>query len=168
MRNAFILVGLVGASALVGCGSDGNGGAGPGDAGGTGATTGNGGANTGNGGASMGTGGGIGKATGGNGGAGAGPNQYPSSMPVSSCFGDCPLGECDNDGFWSDTPCTSVYHGPVDQSSSYCGASDGSYCLQLSHSFGDQYAVQCASGKTTIHQCTTGCGSVGTGPHVCD
>jgi hypothetical protein len=158
MRNAFILVGLIGASNVVGCGSDGSGGAGLGDAGGTGASSGNGGASTG-------TGGGIGKATGGNG-VGAGPNQYPSGKPVSSCFGNCPLGECDNDGFWSDTPCTSVYRAPVDQSSSYCGATDGSYCLQLS--FGDQYGVQCASGKTTIHQCTTGCGSVGAGAHECD
>jgi len=93
--------------------------------------------------------------------------------PVLYCFGDCPLGECDNDGFWSDAACTDVYQQPLNASSALCApAHAGGYCLEIGtdkFNFDNpQFAVNCdASGVASVARCATGCGRSGNGPAEC-
>jgi hypothetical protein len=91
---------------------------------------------------------------------------YPSGS-VILCFGaGCPFGECDNDMFFADKPCSSVYTSDVGPSSTYCSAAEtGSYCLETGPSFGPDYAVSCANGMATVLKCNSGCGSEGAGYH---
>lgn len=117
----------------------------------------------------IGTGGSSGAAMGGASGsvgsAGAGSlgtPGYPSGS-VILCFGaGCPFGECDNDMFFADKTCSSVYTSDVGPSSTYCSAAEtGSYCLETGPSFGPDYAVSCANGTATVLKCSSGCGSDG-------
>lgn len=94
---------------------------------------------------------------------------YPSG-PVVSCFGDgCPLGECDNSQFLSDTRCASLYSSNVGPASTYCkaGGSDG-YCLEAGSDPVPIFAVSCAAGKPTIVTCTGGGCSSGGGLASCE
>ena len=100
--------------------------------------------------------------SGGAGGTSASPNEYPPGLEVSSCFGDCPKGECDNFG----TACKDVYSEPLTEGSSYCGARDGSYCLVMDGGDPHMYAVQCTAGKTVIRGCPSQCGN-STSPFDC-
>jgi hypothetical protein len=106
---------------------------------------------------------------GGSGGSGPqGTPGYPMGT-VDLCFGDCPLGECDDSMFFAQTPCASVYKSDIGPSSSYCSAGqNGSYCIQVGAEFSPDFGVSCANGMATVLKCNDGCGSVGTGPHECD
>jgi hypothetical protein len=78
---------------------------------------------------------------------------------VEICFGSaCPLGQCDNDGLFSDVPCSNVYTAPVGSTSMYCNATQsGGYCLTVRGTTLDDWAVQCTNGAAQITQCGAGC-----------
>jgi hypothetical protein len=102
-----------------------------------------------------------GSASGGAGGSGV--NAQPVG-PVFSCFGECPLGECDNDMFWADVACSDVYEGPVGSETALCRSADnGGYCLKLgtddSGPDTEYFAINCGAGESpTIAACERGCG----------
>jgi hypothetical protein len=98
---------------------------------------------------------------------GPGGNQYPGGETVNACFGQCPKGECDDEGFWSDTPCAGIYPAPIDESSSYCGAGDGAYCLEVGGTFGETFGVRCVGGKATVRLCSFACGGSGLSDFEC-
>jgi hypothetical protein len=132
-----------GAGSLVGCDGD-DGGPGDGGAGGTG------------GGAGGSGGGGAG------GGGGAAQSVLPTGT-VNTCFGDCPMGECDNDMFFADVPCSTVYSAPVSPSSTYCNAGQtGVYCLRVSNgSTESRFGITCTDGAVFGRMCRSGCGTSG-------
>jgi len=161
----------VGGTGFVPIGSNGGGGmAGSGGAAGSAALAGS----AGLGGSGITTGGSSGTTTGGASGAvgsaGAGSlgtPGYPSGA-VILCFGaGCPMGECDNDQFFADQTCSSVYPSDIGPNSTYCKpAETDSYCLETGPSFGPDYAVSCANGTATVLKCSRGCGSGGDGTSV--
>jgi len=63
---------------------------------------------------------GGGGAAAGSGGAGGSAQSVLPSGTVTYCFGECPLGECDDDLFFADVACSTVYPSPVSPSSTYC------------------------------------------------
>jgi len=83
-----------------------------------------------------------------------------SRRTVTTCFGTCPMGECDDNMFFSKTPCSSVYTGPIDASSMHCAAgANGAYRLNISG--GPRYGVTCSAGVASVTPCANGCGIVG-------
>ena len=108
--------------------------------------------------------------TGGTSSSGGGVNAKPTG-PVYSCFGKCPLEECDNGMFWADVACSEVYPGPAEMSAFCAIGASGGYCLQIgSYKFGSdnqRYAVNCPSGVSSIAACDSGCGITGTQPAQC-
>jgi hypothetical protein len=146
------LLGLLAISVLAACGGSDAGGGNPG-AGGSGAGAG-GVSASGAGGATAGTAGTAGA-------SGSTGNSYPMGT-VTTCFGTCPLGECDDNMFFSNTPCSSVYTGPIDAASTYCAAgANGAYCLNIGG--GARYGVTCSAGVASVMPCAGGCGVVGSG-----
>jgi hypothetical protein len=143
--------------------------------GGTAATAGSGGSTSlaGSGGSSTLGGGGSGGSTSPAGGAGGrgptGTPGYPSGA-VILCFGmGCPKGECDDDMFFSDTPCATPYPTPVGPDSSYCNAGEtDSYCMEAGAKYSPDYAVTCSNGSATVIKCFEGCGFQGTSPYMCN
>lgn len=89
---------------------------------------------------------------GGRGGSGSGATGGTPSAPegpVDTCFGEaCPLGECDNGGFFADEECSDVYSDPVDEDSTFC-AGDGGYCLTTITNTLTRWAITC-SGTTPM------------------
>ncbi|HKO49966.1 MAG TPA: hypothetical protein VJV79_19680 [Polyangiaceae bacterium] len=137
---------------------------------GTGGSSGAGGAATG--GKSGAGGAGTGGKSGGTGGrpstGGAGTSGGSSSMggapttpqgPVDTCREDiCPLGPCDNGGFFSDDKCSDVYPNPVSKDSMFCAAGvDGGYCLTTITNVLTYWAITCSGGTPTFHLCNAGC-----------
>ena len=166
---------LAGAAALVlaGCGGSDDSGGNQGGSGGSGAGS----AGTSSTGGSAGTsstGGNAGtSSTGGSAGTsstGGSANAKPTG-PVYSCFGKCPLEECDNGMFWADVACSDVYPGPVEMSAFCAMGASGGYCLEIGmDEFGfdnQKYAVNCTSGVSSIAACESGCGISGTQPAQC-
>jgi hypothetical protein len=98
------------------------------------------------------TGGRASGGAGGRGGSGTGATGGTPSAPagpVDTCFGEaCPLGECDNGGFFADEECSDVYSGPVDEDSTFCEG-DGGYCLTTITNTLTRWAVTC-SGTTPM------------------
>jgi len=95
--------------------------------------------------------------TGGPGGSGTGGAPTAPEGPVDTCNGEaCPMGECDNGGFFSDEECSDVYTEPVDESSAYC-AGDGGYCLTTITNVLTRWAITCAAGTPTFDWCEAGC-----------
>ena len=108
--------------------------------------------------------GGAGGRSGGTGGSNlGGVNSDAPTGPVETCFGDaCPLGECDNGGFFADVDCSDVYPGPVDEDSEFCATDlDGGYCLTIVTNAIARWAVACAGGTETLDFCDGGCGVQG-------
>lgn len=109
-----------------------------------------------------GAGGGGGTSGGTGGGAGGAPSVLPSGT-VTECFGDCPMGECDNLLFQADVACTTVYTAPVSSSSTYCNAGQtGAYCLVVDDGTRDRYfGIVCTAGTVSGKMCQGGCGAGG-------
>ena len=105
--------------------------------------------------------------------AGTGVTGVPMGI-VQTCFGTkCPIEECDNTKFFSETLCTDVYDGPVAATSMYCALDgSGSYCLSINDTPNQAanvlYAVNCTAGVPTILLCDGGCGRSGDGPSTCN
>jgi hypothetical protein len=103
-----------------------------------------------------------GRASGGGGtGAGAtGGTPSAPNGPVDTCFGDaCPLGECDNGGFFADVDCSDVYSDPVDESSMFCAdAMVGGYCLTTITNVLTRWAITCSGGTPMFDLCEGACG----------
>jgi hypothetical protein len=115
--------------------------------------------------------GGGGAATGGTGGSSGGiggsnlggtNTEAPTGL-VETCFGDaCPLGECDNGGFFADVDCSDVYPGPVDRDAVFCSDDlDGSYCLTIVTNAIANWAIACTGGMEALDLCDAGCGTQG-------
>lgn len=99
------------------------------------------------------------------GGAGGtkGTPGYPNG-PVTTCFGSgCPKGECDNEMFFADTTCSSLFTMDAGPDFPYCNAGENAgYCLEAGTTFvSPDYAVNCANGKATVLECASGCGTFG-------
>jgi hypothetical protein len=79
---------------------------------------------------------------------------------VHTCFDKCPLGACDDDGFFSETPCSTLYPLPIDGQTIFCSKGQtASYCL-MTRDF-DYYQVSCVAGTPTVTTCVNlGCGTV--------
>jgi hypothetical protein len=149
-----------GAGALVGCDGD-DGGPGDGGAGGTVGGAGGGGGGVGGGGGGAG-GGGAG------GGGGAAQSVLPSGT-VCLCIGDCPMGECDDDLFFADVACSTVYSGPVSPSSTYCNAGQtGVYCLRIRRGADFQFGITCTNGTAFGRMCSSLCGVSDNTTLTCD
>ncbi|HEY4103753.1 MAG TPA: hypothetical protein VGM44_07675 [Polyangiaceae bacterium] len=106
-----------------------------------------------------------GTSSGGSGGLPFSSPGYPMGM-VEQCAGSgCPMGQCDDDMFISQTPCSSVYTAPIGPNSTYCNPGEsGSYCVEASipppgSNLNPGFAVACVSGSATVLQCNHGCGS---------
>jgi len=85
---------------------------------------------------------------------------------VIKCFTTgCPLGACDNAGFYSSTLCSTTYSKAVDANTIFCAAGQSSsYCLATLSSTLDYYAVTCDNGIPTVVHCpNAGCGVSGAG-----
>lgn len=101
--------------------------------------------------------GGRGGATGGSGGGATGGTPSAPDGPVDTCNGQaCPLGECDNGGFFSDEKCSDVYSAPVDEESTFC-SDDGGYCLTTITNVLTRWAITCAGGTPMFDHCEGGC-----------
>lgn len=97
-----------------------------------------------------------GRVNGSGGGATGGAPTAPAG-PVDTCNGEsCPLGECDNGGFFADEKCSDVYSAPVDEDSTYC-AGDGGYCLTTITNVLTRWAITCSAGTPMFDWCETGC-----------
>ncbi len=155
MRLILVLLAFVIAGASLGtlAGCDGKDG-GPGS-GGTGGASGGG---AGGGGTSGGTGGG----------AGGVASVLPSGT-VTSCYGSCPMGECDDGLFLADVVCSAVYTAPVSATSTYCNAGQtGGYCLVVDDGTRDSYfGITCTAGTVSGRKCQGGCGA-GAGSVTCN
>jgi len=120
----------------------------------------------------LGSGGSGGSTSPAGGAGGRGPTGVPGypSGAVILCFGmGCPKGECDDDMFFSDTPCETVYPTPVGPDSSYCNAGEtDSYCMEAGAMYSPDYAVSCSNGSATVIQCNSGCGFEGTSAYMCN
>ena len=97
--------------------------------------------------------------------ASADPNEYPVGAEVRSCSGGCPRGRCGSLFPRDEEPaCSMVYPSPLEEKDTYCGSTDGSYCLSTQLGL---YSVQCQAGKAVIQHCSGGCGTWGSGTYEC-
>lgn len=99
-----------------------------------------------------------------NGGTSAGGTPSAPSGPVDTCYGDaCPLGPCDNGGFFADEKCSDVYTEPVSEDSMFCAAgAAGGYCLNTITTTITYWAITCSGGAPSFSLCGGGCGVMGT------
>jgi hypothetical protein len=91
----------------------------------------------------------------GTGGEGTGGDARFPTGEVNLCLGSaCPYEECDNELFFSDLPCSTVYPEPLDESSELCpDGLSGGYCLAA----GDQqWAINCDTGVASTELCAIG------------
>ena len=164
-----------GGGALPGAGApSGGGGASPGagaPSGGGGAT---GGRTGGSGGGSSGSGG-SGSPNGGHG-PGAGGAEEPggpctANCPmgkVHACYDNCPLGACDDAGFFADPPCSEVYPSAINAQTIYCTKGQtATYCLDALGQNLLSYQVTCSNGTPTVTPCSGGCGVSSDGVAAC-
>jgi hypothetical protein len=100
-----------------------------------------------------------GRASGGTG-TGGGTPTAPNG-PVDTCMGEaCPMGECDNGGFFADEKCSDVYSGPVDEDSAFCAA-EGAYCLTTITNRLTNWTITCSAGTAMFDLCDGGCTAAG-------
>lgn len=156
-------------------GGSGSGGASSGGASTSGGATPMGGASPSSGGASTGGSVGSGGATNGGmtakGGASSGGASVDPGSPctancptgkVHACFEHCPLGACDDSGFFASTPCSTVYPSALDAQSVYCSKGQtATYCLAALDKSLYYYQVSCNAGTPTVTKCMGGCGVSG-------
>lgn len=92
------------------------------------------------------------------------PVVYPDAVPKTCLGSGCPLGECDDEGFFADVKCSDVYKKPFDSTYMFCATSSSSdYC----GTFGDRatsneetFVVHCKDGAATLERCFDGgCGA---------
>jgi hypothetical protein len=98
----------------------------------------------------------------GEGGGSAMASVLPSGT-VGWCTGACPLGRCDNDLFFANVTCSSLYPGPVSPTSTFCNAGQtGSYCLRILLSGGGEtrHGITCTDGVATGKECPNFCNSL--------
>jgi hypothetical protein len=110
------------------------------------------------------SGSGSGGSGGGNGGGGnVEPGEpctanCPTGM-VRTCFDNCPLGACDEAGFFAGEPCSSYYPEPVSDETIFCAKDQtATYCLTVLDQSLWYYTVSCAAGTPTVTKCDGGCG----------
>ena len=78
---------------------------------------------------------------------------------VHTCFDDCPLGACDDAGFFADPLCSEVYPSPINAQTIYCTKGQtATYCLDALAQNLLSYQVTCTNGTPTVTPCSGGCG----------
>jgi hypothetical protein len=78
------------------------------------------------------------------------------SGTVGFCIGDCPMGTCDDQLFFSSRTCSSVYSGPVSPTSTFCNPGQtGVYCLRIIPPIGQEtrFGITCTNGVATGQYC---------------
>jgi hypothetical protein len=87
---------------------------------------------------------------------------------VQVCFDQCPLGACDDSGFYAATPCSTIYPSAIDDKTVYCKKGQtASYCLSALDTLLLDYMVSCANGTPAVTPCSGGCGVDSTGAAKC-
>ena len=107
------------------------------------------------------SGGAGGRGGNGTGGGSTGGTPTAPNGPVDTCMGEaCPMGECDNGGFFADEKCSDVYSGPVDEDSAFCAA-EGAYCLTTITNVLTNWTITCSAGTPMFDLCDGGCTAAG-------
>jgi hypothetical protein len=87
---------------------------------------------------------------------------------VHSCFDDCPLGACDDSGFFASAMCSTLYPSPISSQTVFCSKGQtATYCLATLEKNLFYYVVSCDGGKPTVTKCTSGCGVASSGVASC-
>jgi hypothetical protein len=78
---------------------------------------------------------------------------------IRTCFDSCPLGACDEGGFFADEPCSTYYPSAISDETIFCAKNQtATYCLTALDQLLEYYVVSCAAGTPTVTQCVGGCG----------
>jgi hypothetical protein len=112
---------------------------------------------------------GGGGGTGGTGGTGGSAQSVLPSGTVTYCFGECPMGECDDDMFFADVACAAVYPSPVSPSTTYCNPGQtGVYCMMIENgTTRTRFGITCTNGVVFGKMCRGSCGTSGTNNLSC-
>lgn len=87
---------------------------------------------------------------------------------VHACYDNCPLGACDDSGFFADPPCSEVYPSPINAQTTYCTKGQtAKYCLDALAQNLLSYQVTCTNGTPTVNPCNGGCGVSSDGDAHC-
>jgi hypothetical protein len=86
---------------------------------------------------------------------------------VQTCFDSCPLGACDDAGFFAGPTCSSVYPSPISSQTVFCAKGQtATYCLTVLDKDQYFYVVSCEAGTPTVTKCNGGCGVVEDDTHA--
>ncbi|HKO47489.1 MAG TPA: hypothetical protein VJV79_07190 [Polyangiaceae bacterium] len=87
---------------------------------------------------------------------------------VHACYDNCPLGACDDSGFFAAPACSQVYPSPISAQTIYCTKGQtAKYCLDALGQNLLSYQVTCANGTPTVISCNGGCGVSSDGEAAC-
>ena len=87
---------------------------------------------------------------------------------VFACYDNCPVGACDDSGFFAGEPCSWFYPTEINAQTIYCRKGQtATYCLDALAQKLLSYQVTCSDGTPTVTPCSAGCEVSSSGDAAC-